>query len=154
MVDSTAPALLEADAPRLAHARARATAGCSTWPSTAGFQPGPYMATYYATKAFVVVVGGASARAEGHGRGRRTCHCPGRHGVRAARGDHEEPLVPAPAWPVPPEVVEHAYGMMMRGGCWPSMASSTRWPGFMVRFSPRAGLQQGPGVAAGLNQQG
>ncbi len=45
--------------------------------STAGFQPGPYMATYYATKAFVLSWSEAIA-IELKGSGVTvTCHCPG-----------------------------------------------------------------------------
>ena len=45
--------------------------------STAGFQPGPYMATYYATKAFVISFSAALAY-ELRGSGVTvTVHCPG-----------------------------------------------------------------------------
>ncbi len=44
--------------------------------STAAYQPGPYMATYYATKAFVLSWSEALAE-ELAGRSRVTCLCPG-----------------------------------------------------------------------------
>ena len=46
--------------------------------STAGFQPGPYMATYYATKAFVNSFSEAlSYELRGRQRARVTLSCPG-----------------------------------------------------------------------------
>ena len=57
--------------------------------STAGFQPGPFMATYYATKAFVVSFSEALAH-ELKPRGVSvTCFCPGATATEFAAGNRE-----------------------------------------------------------------
>ncbi len=77
MVDLNCTALL-----RLTHLfatpmRARGAGRILNIASTAGFQPGPYMATYYATKAFVLSFTEALAY-ELKGTGvTATCYCPG-----------------------------------------------------------------------------
>ncbi len=45
--------------------------------STAGFQPGPFMAVYYATKAYVISFSEAIANELGHSGVTVTCFCPG-----------------------------------------------------------------------------
>lgn len=120
--------------------------------STAGFQPGPYMATYFATKAFVVSLSEALAH-ELKGTGVRvTCYCPGAtHTEFAARaGNAKTRLFQRPGVAEAPDVAAHAYRAMMKGRVlavhgllnWLAMQS--------VRFSPRAVVRA---VTASLNQQ-
>jgi hypothetical protein len=120
--------------------------------STAGFQPGPYMATYFATKAFVVSFSEALAH-ELKGTGVTvTCHCPGAtHTEFAARaGNAESRLFQRPGVATAPEVAGDAYRAMMKGRVlavhgvlnWIVMQS--------VRFSPRAMVRS---ITANLNQK-
>ncbi|QSQ11064.1 SDR family NAD(P)-dependent oxidoreductase [Myxococcus landrumensis] len=121
--------------------------------STAGFQPGPYMATYYATKAFVVSLSEALAH-ELKGTGVTvTCHCPGATHTEFAQraGTTKSRLFQRAGVASAPEVVEHAYGMMMRGRVLAIHGFLNQLAAFMVRFSPRFAARS---IAAGLNQQG
>lgn len=84
--------------------------------STAGFQPGPYMATYYATKAFVLSFTEAIA-AELAGSGvTATAHCPGPTATEfaAVAGKEDGPLKQASLAPSE-EVARDAYAAMQRG---------------------------------------
>lgn len=119
--------------------------------STAGFQPGPYMATYFATKAFVVSFTEALAH-ELKGTGVRvTCYCPGAtHTEFAARaGNAKTRLFQRPGVAQASDVAAHAYRAMMKGRVlavhgllnWLAMQS--------VRFGPRAVVRA---VTASLNQ--
>jgi short-subunit dehydrogenase len=59
--------------------------------STAGFQPGPFMATYYATKAFVVSFSEALADELGGTGVTVTCSCPGATGTEfSSRSGNEK----------------------------------------------------------------
>ncbi|MCP3103742.1 SDR family oxidoreductase [Myxococcus sp. K15C18031901] len=121
--------------------------------STAGFQPGPYMATYYATKAFVVSLSEAVSH-ELKGTGVSvSCHCPGAtHTEFAARaGNDKSRLFQRSGVARAPEVVDHAYRVMMRGEVLAIHGLLNALATFMVRFSPRAAVRY---VAAGLNQKG
>lgn len=120
--------------------------------STAGFQPGPYMATYFATKAFVVSLSEALSY-EMKGTGVKvTCYCPGAtHTEFAARaGNEKSRLFQRPGVAQAPDVAAHAYGAMMKGRVlavhgllnWITMQS--------VRFSPRSMVRS---ITATLNQQ-
>lgn len=85
--------------------------------STAGFQPGPFMATYYATKAFVISFTEALAY-ELQGSGVTvTCHCPGatRTDFAATAGNEKTKLFQRSGVPEAPEVAAHAYRAMMSG---------------------------------------
>jgi short-subunit dehydrogenase len=85
--------------------------------STAGFQPGPYMATYYATKAFVISFSLALAY-ELRGTGVSvTCHCPGAtHTAFAERaGIRQTKLFQRPGVASAEDVATHAYRAMMAG---------------------------------------
>lgn len=121
--------------------------------STAGFQPGPYMATYYATKAFVVSFTEALAH-ELHGTGvTATCYCPGATQTEFASraGNEKSRLFQRKGVAQASEVAVDAYQAMMRGRVlavhgvvnWLLMES--------VRISPRAAVRS---IAASLNQQG
>jgi uncharacterized protein len=120
--------------------------------STAGFQPGPFMATYYATKAFVLSFSEALAH-ELQGSGVTvTCHCPGAtHTEFAARAGNDKsrlfqrPGVIAKA----SDVAEDAYAAMMKGRVL-AIHGVLNWFGTAaVRFTPRAMVRS---IAANLNQ--
>lgn len=120
--------------------------------STAGFQPGPYMATYYATKAFVVSFSEALAH-ELKGSGVTvTCHCPGATHTEFAQraGNEKTRLFQRPGVAKAPDVAAHAYAAMMRGRVL-SVHGALNWmTAVMVRFSPRVAVRT---VTANLNQQ-
>jgi hypothetical protein len=85
--------------------------------STAGFQPGPFMAVYYATKAFVNSFTEALGF-ELKGTGvTATVSCPGATETEfaAVAGTEKSLLFKATAPMTAPEVAEHAYRAMMRG---------------------------------------
>ncbi|MCP3135838.1 SDR family NAD(P)-dependent oxidoreductase [Pyxidicoccus xibeiensis] len=121
--------------------------------STAGFQPGPYMATYYATKAFVLSWSEALAH-ELKGTGVTvTCHCPGAtHTEFALRaGNDKSRLFQRPGVAKASDVAAHAYGAMMRGRVLAVHGLFNKVGAAMVRFSPRFAVRT---IAANLNQQG
>lgn len=121
--------------------------------STAGFQPGPYMATYYATKAFVVSFSEALAY-ELKGTGVSvTCYCPGATQTEFATraGNAKSRLFQRPGVAKAPDVVAHAYGAMMKGRVL-SIHGLFNWLLMQsLRISPRAAVRT---IAASLNQQG
>jgi uncharacterized protein len=85
--------------------------------SSAGFQPGPFMAVYYATKAFVNSFTEAlSFELKGTGV-TATVSCPGATETEFATvaGNEKSLLFQASAPMTAPEVAEHAYRAMMRG---------------------------------------
>lgn len=107
--------------------------------STAAFQPGPYMAVYYATKAFVLSFSEAIA-AELEGTGVTvTALCPGptASGFQDKADMHASALVKGKKLPTAQEVAAAGYRAMQRG-------QRVFVPGFMnwvmaqsVRFTPR-----------------
>jgi short-subunit dehydrogenase len=107
--------------------------------STAAFQPGPYMAVYYATKAFVLSFSEAIA-AELEGTGVTvTALCPGptASGFQDKADMHASALVKGKKLPTAEEVAAAGYRAMQRG-------QRVFVPGFMnwvmaqsVRFTPR-----------------
>ncbi|MCE9672216.1 SDR family oxidoreductase [Myxococcus stipitatus] len=133
--------------------RARGAGRILNVASTAAFQPGPYMATYYATKAFVASLSEAVAH-ELKGTGVTvTCHCPGATHTEFAQraGNDKSRLFQRSGVASAPEVVEHAYRAMMRGQVLSIHGALNALAAFLVRFSPRAAARA---IAAGLNQQG
>lgn len=130
--------------------RARKSGRILNIASTAGFQPGPYMATYYATKAFVVSFSEALAH-ELRGSGVTvTCHCPGATATEFSgrAGNDVTRLFQRSGVAKAEDVAAHAYEAMMQGEVlsvhgllnWVSMQS--------VRFSPRAVVRS---VTAAIN---
>ena len=85
--------------------------------STAAFQPGPLMAVYFATKAFVLYLGEAMSN-ELKGTGVTvTTLCPGESetGFQAAAGMLDSKLFKGKKLPSAKEVAEFGYGKMMKG---------------------------------------
>lgn len=121
--------------------------------STAGFQPGPYMATYYASKAFVVSFTEALAY-ELAGTGVSvTCHCPGATATEFAKvaGNDKTRLFQRSGVADAKSVALHAYRAMMKGDVL-SIHGALNWIGMQsVRFAPRAMIRS---IAAGLNKPG
>lgn len=121
--------------------------------STAGFQPGPYMATYFATKAFVVSFSEAlSYELKGTGV-TVTCYCPGATYTEFTKraGNANSRLFQRPGVAQAPDVAADAYRKMMRGRVL-AIHGFVNWLGAVgVRFTPRATIRS---IAAGLNQKG
>jgi short-subunit dehydrogenase len=108
--------------------------------STAGFQPGPYMATYYATKAFVISFSLAMAH-ELRGSGVTvTCHCPGPTDTPFAEraGIRKNKLFQKPGVATPEAVANHAYRAMMAGKKLAVHGTLNRVTAASVGFLPRA----------------
>jgi len=107
--------------------------------STAAFQPGPYMAVYYATKAYVLSFSEAlSSELEGSGV-TVTALCPGptASGFQDAAALHDSAMVKGKRLPTSEQVAQAGYRAMQRG-------QRVYIPGLMnwlmaqsVRFTPR-----------------
>ncbi len=118
--------------------------------STAAFQPGPYMATYYATKAFVASFSEALAHELKDSGVTVTCHCPGATATEfSTRSGNEASRLFQLAAPAKAEdVAAHAYEAMMQGEVL-SVHGLLNWVAMQsVRFSPRAVVRS---LAAALN---
>ena len=118
--------------------------------STAGFQPGPYMATYYATKAFVISFSEAIAH-ELKGTGVTvTCHCPSATATEfAGRAGNDQTALFKSGVARAAEVAAHAYRATMRGDGL-AIPGAKNW--FMMeslRFAPRSVVRS---IAAKLNR--
>ena len=121
--------------------------------STAGFQPGPYMAVYYASKAFVNSFTEAlSVELQGTGVA-ATVSCPGPTSTEFAQvaGNEKSRLFQQAAAMGAREVAEHGYHAMMRG-------ETLAIPGFKnkmllqsLRIAPRGIVR---GLAGTMNKQG
>lgn len=118
--------------------------------STAGFQPGPFMATYYASKAFVISFSEALAH-ELQGTGVTvTCHCPSATATEFARtAGNDKSALFASGVARADEVAAHAYRATMNG-------ETLAVPGAMnwikmesLRIAPRALIRR---VTAKLNR--
>lgn len=119
--------------------------------STAGFQPGPFMATYYATKAFVVSFTEALAyELEGTGV-TVTCHCPGATATEFAStaGNDKTRLFQRSGIADAKSVALHAYKAMMKGDTL-SVHGTLNWLAFeSLRIAPRSVARS---LAASLNR--
>jgi short-subunit dehydrogenase len=119
--------------------------------STAGFQPGPYMATYYATKAFVVSFSEALAY-ELRGQGVQvTCYCPGATATDFARrsGNASSKLFQSPAIASAADVAADAYEALLQGDSL-AVHGVVNWLAMQaLRVGPRAWVRA---ITAALNQ--
>jgi len=107
--------------------------------STAGFQPGPDMAVYYATKAFVIMFSEGIAEEVKAGGVTVTAHCPGATatGFADTAGNAKSILFKLGAAPAD-KVARHAYRSMMKGKVL-AIDGLLNWlTAFSVRLSPRA----------------
>jgi short-subunit dehydrogenase len=107
--------------------------------STAGFQPGPLMATYYATKAFVISFTEAIAYELRHTGVTVTAHCPGATATEFARtASNDTSMLFRLGAADAPAVARHAYRAMQRGQVL-AIHGIVNWLLVQsVRFSPRA----------------
>ncbi len=107
--------------------------------STASFQPGPLMAVYYATKAYVLSFSEAIAN-ELQGTGVTvTALCPGptESGFQAAATLEESKLVKGKKLPTSLEVAEYAYKALMNGETVAIHGTMNWLMAQSVRFTPR-----------------
>ncbi len=119
--------------------------------STAAFQGGPFMATYYATKAFVVTFTEGLA-GELHGTGvSATAHCPGATHTEfaAIAGNDSSKLFKQPGIATSLDVATDAYRAMHNGKTLKIHGLMNRLGVFSARFAPRGLLAS---VASKLNQ--
>jgi len=119
--------------------------------SAAAFQPGPFMATYFATKAFVVSFSEALAYELKDSGVTVTCHCPGATltGFAQRAGNEKSRLFQRPGVATAQEVAAHAYRAMMKGQVL-AIHGTMNWIGVQaVRFSPRAMVRA---IAANINR--
>ena len=120
--------------------------------STAGFQPGPYMAVYYASKAFVnsfteallVELRGTGVTA--------TLSCPGATYTEFAKvaGNDKSRLFQMGAMQAP-EVASHAYRCMMRGKAMSIPGLRNKVGLQSLRLAPREAVRR---LVAALNRSG
>jgi short-subunit dehydrogenase len=121
--------------------------------STAGFQPGPNMAVYYATKAYVVSFSEALAEELRKTGVAVTAYCPGPVATEFARtaGNAESVLFKRFAVATPRSVAERAY-RALQGGRVVAVHGLLNWLAIeAVRFSPRSVVRRLVGV---LNSTG
>ena len=120
--------------------------------STAAFQPGPYMATYYATKAFVLSFSEALTYELKPSGVTVTCFCPGATATEFSRrsGNEHSRLFQKQRPAKAEEVARAGYEAMMRGEDL-AVHGVANWIAVAVgRFSPRAAVRA---VAAALNSR-
>lgn len=120
--------------------------------STAGFQPGPYMATYYASKAFVLSFSEALAHELAPSGVTVTCSCPGATATEfAARSGNESSRLFQRSGVARAEAVaREAFESMMRGDVL-AVHGVLNWIAAQsVRLAPRAAVRA---IAAALNSK-
>jgi short-subunit dehydrogenase len=120
--------------------------------STAGFQPGPYMAVYYATKAFVNSFTEALfVELQGTGVTATLC-CPGATQTEFAKvaGNDKSRLFHMGAMKAP-VVAAHAYQAMMRGKALAIPGLRNKVGVQSLRIAPRAAVRR---TVAALNRSG
>ena len=122
--------------------------------STAGFQPGPFMAVYYATKAFVLHFSEALSVELSDGNVSVTAHCPGatESEFASVAGNDKTVLFSKMNHVMSREVVaKHAVDSML-GRKVVSIAGFTNWlVAFSVRITPRWMVRS---LAGWINQPG
>ncbi|MBS2021093.1 MAG: SDR family oxidoreductase [Deltaproteobacteria bacterium] len=120
--------------------------------STAGFQPGPFMATYYASKAFVISWSEALAY-ELRGTGVTvTAACPGATATEFAStaGNDKSKLFTQQKPATSAEVAAFSWKAMKKGKSIAVHGAMNKIGAFGVRLSPRKMVT---GIAAGLNKK-
>jgi short-subunit dehydrogenase len=113
--------------------------------STAAFQPGPTMAVYFATKAYVLSFSEAISN-EVSGQGVTvTVLCPGatESGFQAAAAMEQSKLVKGRKMPTAKEVAEYGYAAMMRGETVAIHKTMNYLLANAVRFLPRSIVLKG-----------
>ncbi|MEM7433645.1 MAG: SDR family oxidoreductase [Myxococcota bacterium] len=107
--------------------------------SSAGFQPGPLMSVYYASKSFVILFSEGVANEVRSAGVTVTAHCPGATATNFAdtAGNAKSVLFKLGAAPVE-RVARHAYRAMMAGRVVAVEGLINKIGVFSVRFSPRA----------------
>lgn len=118
--------------------------------STAGFQAGPFMATYYASKAFVISFSEALAY-ELSGTGVTvTCHCPGatHTDFSATAGTDKTALFQRSGVASAPDVAAHAYRAMHCGTVLSVHGAMNKLGVHSLRMAPRSVVRR---IAAKLN---
>ena len=119
--------------------------------STAGFQPGPFMATYYASKSFVILFSEALSH-ELRGSGVTvTAHCPGatQTGFADASGNAKSKLFQQRKPASAAEVAAHGWKAMKAGKPVAVHGVLNAIGAFGVRLSPRGAIRS---IAASLNK--
>ena len=119
--------------------------------SSAGFQPGPYMATYFATKAFVVMFSQALSYELKDSGVTVTCHCPGATATSFAQraGNQNSKLFQRPGVATAADVAAHAYSAMLRGEALSIHGLPNQIGVFLSRLAPRS---LAASIAASLNK--
>jgi short-subunit dehydrogenase len=152
MVELNCTALVELSHRFGTQMRARKSGRILNIASVAGFMPGPYMATYFATKAFVMSFSEALAH-ELQGSGVTvTCHCPGATATEFAQraGNDQSTLFQRGGVARAQDVASHAYEAMMQGEV-VSVHGFSNWVAAQLgRLSPRSMSRS---VAAMLNMK-
>lgn len=152
MVQLNCSALLELCHRFGADMKARGAGKILNIASTAAFQAGPYMATYYASKAFVLSFSEALAH-ELEGSGVTvTCHCPGATATQFSTraGNDTSRLFQRPGIAKAEDVAAHAYEAMLQGEV-VSVHGLLNWLASQsVRLSPRAVLRS---IVAAVNSK-
>lgn len=151
MIAVNCTALLELTHRFVGPMRARGHGRVLNIASTAGFQPGPFMATYYATKAFVISFSEALAF-ELQGTGVTvTCHCPGATATEfaATAGNDKSRLFQRSGVAEANDVALHAYRSMMKGEVLSVHGALNKLGVQGLRLSPRSLARS---IAAGLNK--
>lgn len=119
--------------------------------STAAFQPGPLMAVYYASKAYVLSFSEALAN-ELKGSGVTvTCLCPGptESGFQARAAMGESKLVRGKVMMTSAEVAQQGYDALMKGRTTFIPGMKNKLLAFSVRFTPRSLL---PGIVRKMQE--
>lgn len=118
--------------------------------STAGFQPGPDMSVYYATKSFVILFSEGIAEEVKDAGVTVTAHCPGATATNFAdtAGNANSILFKLGAAPAD-KVARHAYRSMMKGKVVAIQGFMNWLSVFSVRFGPRALVRK---IARWMNQ--
>ena len=119
--------------------------------STAGFQAGPYMTVYYATKAFVISFTEGLAYELGGTGVTATAHCPGatESEFASTAGNDKSALFQKGSVAGTVEVAGDAYDAMHRGKTIAVHGAMNAVGAFMTRFTPRRTLAA---VAGKLNK--